>query len=274
MRLGCVIVAPLAAGAACREIVADDGPGFAAPATWGPALAGTSPTVVTTLVTASLAWRLFVATPVCAAVTGESIVAEPLDVDRRTSVGVLAGSLDAEATCDGTGSPARRAVAALSVACRRVAMLVGETSMAEVLVTIAPVAASATCDVLGTLGAPLRRVRVAAADGLVEAVGPSRPWVRASWADGCEATVERGSLAGISAGRADVTCIVARAMRLASADASMAVGEVMPGEALGVAVAAVVATSGRAVLRGWRLATGEGLAATAAGCGSAGLSRR
>jgi len=86
--------------------------------------------------------------------------------------------------------------------------------------------------------------------------------------------VELGSLAGISAGRADVTCVVARAMRLASADASTAVGEVVPDEALDVAFAAAVATSGRAVLRGWRLATGEGVAATAQGCGSAGLSRR
>jgi hypothetical protein len=59
-------------------------------------------------------------------------------------------------------------------------VLVGETSAAEVLATTAPVAASAVCDVLGTLGAPLRLVRVGAADGLVEAVGPSRPSVRAS----------------------------------------------------------------------------------------------
>ena len=170
-----MIVAPLAAGAACREIVADDGPGLAAPATCGPALAGTSPTVVTRLVTASLALRFVVATPDCAAVTGESIVAEPLDADRRTSVGVLAGSLDAEATWDGAGSPARRAAAALSVAWRRVAVLVGETSAAEVLATTVPVAASASCVALGTLGAPLRRASVGAADGLVEAVGPSRP---------------------------------------------------------------------------------------------------
>jgi hypothetical protein len=64
-------------------------------------------------------------------------------------------------------------------------------------------------------------------------------------------------------------------MRLTSAAASTVVGEVLPAGALSVAAtAADVATSGLAVLRGWRLATGEGVAATAPGCGSAGLSRR
>jgi hypothetical protein len=135
--------------------------------------------VVTTLVTASLMLRLLVATPPWAAVTGESNVADPLVADRRTSDGVLFGSRAAEATCDGAGSPVERAVAGLSVACRRVAVLVGETSAAEGLATIPPVAASATCDVLGTLGAPLRRVSVGAAEGFVEVVGPSRPCVRA-----------------------------------------------------------------------------------------------
>jgi hypothetical protein len=131
------------------------------------------------LVTASLVLRLLVATPPWAAVTGESNVADPLVAERRTSDDVLLGSRAAEATCDGAGSPVERVDAGLSVACRRVAVLVGETSAAEGLATSAPVAASATCDVLGMLGAPLRRVRVGAAEGFVEAVGPSRPCVRA-----------------------------------------------------------------------------------------------
>jgi hypothetical protein len=59
-------------------------------------------------------------------------------------------------------------------------MLVGETSAADVLAITAPVAASAACSVLGTLGTPLLRVSVGTDVGSVEAVGPSRPWVRAS----------------------------------------------------------------------------------------------
>ena len=82
------MVASLAAGVACREMAAEEGPGFAAPATCGPALAGTSPTVVTTLVTALSVLRLIVATPDWAAVTGESIAAEPV-AERRTVAGVF-----------------------------------------------------------------------------------------------------------------------------------------------------------------------------------------
>jgi hypothetical protein len=88
-RLGCVIVASLAAGAVWRAMVAEEGPGLAAPATWGPAFAGTSPTVVTTFVTALSVLRVMVATPDWAAVTGESIAADPL-AERRTFAGVLA----------------------------------------------------------------------------------------------------------------------------------------------------------------------------------------
>jgi hypothetical protein len=63
-------------------------------------------------------------------------------------------------------------------------------------------------------------------------------------------------------------------MRLASAEAASA-EEVSPlSRDVGETAAADVATSGRAVLRGCRLATGEGVAATAVGWASAGLLRR
>jgi hypothetical protein len=94
-----VRVAPLDDGADCREMLADEGPGLAAAAVCGPALAGTSPTVVTTFVTALLALRLVVATlPACEAITGESTAADPVAAERRIMVGVATGSVADEAT--------------------------------------------------------------------------------------------------------------------------------------------------------------------------------
>jgi hypothetical protein len=222
-------------------------------------LAGTSPTVVTTFVTALSVLRLVVATaPDWAATTGESMGAEPAAAERRTSVGEAGCSVAVEATCDGVGSPLAGAETALSVACRRVAVLAGETSPALVVATTVPAAASAVLAVDGKLGAPERRVSVGAADGLVEAVGPSRPCERAMASAGSVLSAERGSLAGRSDGWAAVTCVAVREMRLAADEASTVVAAVLLGEAVGASTVAVVATSGRAVLRGWRLATGEG----------------
>jgi hypothetical protein len=86
---GCVRSALLATAAVWREIVADDGPGLATAAVTGPALAGTSPTVVTTFVAELAVLRLVVATA-WGATTGASAAADPL-AERRTSVGVAAG---------------------------------------------------------------------------------------------------------------------------------------------------------------------------------------
>ena len=84
---------------------------------------------------------------------------------------------------------------------------------------------------------------------------------------------ERGSLAGSAAGRDETTSVVIRSTRLASGEAC-AVAAFSAPVALGSAIfAAEVATSGRVVTRGCRLATGDGAAAVT-GCGSAGLSRR
>jgi hypothetical protein len=76
-----------------------------------------------------------------------------------------------------------------------VAVLDGETSPLVVEATTAPAAASAVAATFGKLGAPERRVSVGAADGFVEAVGPSRPCVRAIASAGCALSAERGSLA-------------------------------------------------------------------------------
>lgn len=46
---GCVRVAPAALAVVWREVVAEDGPSGALAAVWGPALDGTSETLVTTL---------------------------------------------------------------------------------------------------------------------------------------------------------------------------------------------------------------------------------
>lgn len=223
-------------------------------------MAGTSPTVVTTFVTALSVLRLVVATaPACGAITGASIAAVPVAEERRIIAGVAVGSVADEASCAGDGSPLAAAATGLSVACRRVAVLVGETSLALCEATTVPTAASAVCETFGKLGAPERRVSVGAAVGLVEVVGLSRPCERAIDKAGCERSAERGSAAGIVAGWAAVTCELVRWMRLASADASTAVAALLLADLFGDSTAAVVATSGRVVLRGWRLATGEGV---------------
>ncbi len=250
---GCVRVAPLALGAVCRDMAAVEGPGLAVPAVCGPALAGTSPTVVTTFVTALAVLRLAVATaPALGATTGASIGAEPAAAERRTSVGVVGDCVAVEATCDGDGSPLAGAAVALSFACRRMAVLLGETSPARLVATTAPAADSAVAAVLGKLGAPERRVSVGAAVGLVEAVGPSRPSERAIAMAGCARSADRGSAAGMVNGWAAVTCVADRRIVLAADAASTAAAAAasLLGAGLGATAAAVVATSGRAVLRG------------------------
>lgn len=166
-------------------------------------MAGTSPTVVTTFVIALSVLRLIVATPDWAAVTGESIAAEPV-AERRTVAGVLVGWL-AEATCNGDGWASMRAAAGLSMDWRRVAVLAGEISPFAGADATAPAADSAAGETAGRLGAPLRRVSVGAAAGSAAIAGASRPWARAVCSAGCAAVVERGSVAGISAVRAEVT---------------------------------------------------------------------
>lgn len=137
-----MLVAPEALAAVCREIVAEEGPGLAFAAVAGPALAATSPTVVTTFVTAVLVLRLVVATdPACDATTGESEADWPVAAVRRTIVGEAVGCVAAEAIWAGAGSPVALAVCGLSVACRRVARLVGETSAEAVGAETVPAAA-------------------------------------------------------------------------------------------------------------------------------------
>ena len=167
-----------------------------------------------------------------------------------------------------------RAAAGLSTACRRVSVLAGEISPLAGADATAPAGDSAARETAGRLGAPLRRVSVGAAVGSAATAGASRPWARAACRAGCAALSERGSVAGKSAARADVTGVLARSMRLASADAASA-AEVSPlSRDVGDTAAADVTTSGRVVLRGWRLATGDCVAATAVGWASAGLLRR
>jgi hypothetical protein len=153
-------------------------------------------------------------------------------------------------------------------------VLAGEISPLAWADATLPAGDSAVAETAGKLGAPLRRVSVGAAVASAAIVGASRPWTRAVCLAGCKEAVERGSVAGISAARADITGVLTRSMRLASADAASA-AEVSPlSRDVGETAAADVATSGRAVLRGCRLGTGDGVAATAVGWASAGHSRR
>jgi hypothetical protein len=150
----CVREAAGLLAAVCRAIVDDDGPGFAAAAVCGPALVGTSPTVVTALATAVCVLRLAVGVGLLLAATaGESLAALPL-VARRVGV-VVEGVVAAEATCAALGSPAEGAACGVAAVCRRVAVLVGDTSAADVLAVVAAAGASAEATTFGRLGAPV-----------------------------------------------------------------------------------------------------------------------
>ena len=82
----------------------------------GPALAGTSLTVVTTLATALRGLRLLVATaPDWAAALGASAVDSFAVEARRARFGVPGASVEAEAICAGAGSPLVREAWGLAV---------------------------------------------------------------------------------------------------------------------------------------------------------------
>ena len=138
MRVALALVA-----AVCREMEADDGPGFAVAAVCGPAFVGTSPTVVRALATACCVLRLFVGVALgLTAIVGESLVALPV-VARRIGVAVAEAVVAAEAIWAARGSPLAGAAWELTDVCLRVAMLVGATSVAAVRAVVVATGASA-----------------------------------------------------------------------------------------------------------------------------------
>jgi hypothetical protein len=151
----CVREAAGLSAAVCRATVEGDGPGLATAAVCGPALVGTSPTVVTALATAVCVLRLAVGVALLLEATvGESLAALPV-VARRIGVAVADGVVAAEAICAGRGSPAEGAACGAGAVCLRVAVLVGETSVAAVLAVVAAAGASAARATFGRLGAPV-----------------------------------------------------------------------------------------------------------------------
>jgi hypothetical protein len=97
-RLGCVRVAAALAAAVCLEMLAEDGPGLALAAVCGPALAGTSATVVTTFAIAFRVLRLEVATTADSEPALGVLVLESLgEADRRDGLGARGDSVAADA---------------------------------------------------------------------------------------------------------------------------------------------------------------------------------
>jgi hypothetical protein len=100
-------------------------------------LAATSLTVVTMLATAAAVLRVvLVAELGDSPMTGES-VAELVAVARRAGEDELDGEATLEAICDGLGRPIAVAAWVAASLCRRVAVLVGESSPAEGAVALA-----------------------------------------------------------------------------------------------------------------------------------------
>jgi hypothetical protein len=160
-------------------------------------LVGTSPTVVTAFATADCVLRLAVGVVLLLAATvGESLAALPV-VARRIGVVVADGAVAADASCAARGSPLDGAACGLGAVCRRVAVLVGETSLAAVLALVVAAGVSAAWATFGKLGAPVWRVSVGVVLGVAVAAGLSRPWLRAIRAAGCSRLADCGCVEGI-----------------------------------------------------------------------------
>ena len=169
---------------------------------------------------------------------------------RRVALGLVTACGVVAATCAGAGSPADGETCGEAVACRRVAVLAAAISAATDGELLGAAAAGSIFVALGMLGAPVLRVSVAMAAGLACAVGFSLACARATREAGCSRFIELGELDGISEAFALVTCVVARSTRLACGEISEALVEAVSVVACGFAACAVVATSGRVVVRG------------------------
>ena len=124
---GCVLVALALLGDDWRETAVAAGPGESSLAVRGPVLACTSLTLVTTLATAGVVLRVVLAVAFGDwLTTGES--AEESAEARRTGVAEFEGFVALEATSLGRGCPVAVAACAAVSVCRRVAVLVGESS--------------------------------------------------------------------------------------------------------------------------------------------------